>query len=177
MSLTEFEAAPADVQAFFFEKIRRQSERDHRVSRAVTIVHGVTPRGYAVGPDPDEPLVRWGPRWRRRAQVIQGREERGWKPDDFAAQRDRLSAIEAVAFVEQLTGEEPNRAGYVRCPLPDHEERTPSFRCRDVRFNCFGCGHHGSIYELAGILWDLDRYGSQFTEIHERLLEVFPHAR
>jgi len=116
----------------------------------------------------------WGQRWRDRAYRDRAIAERGRRVDDgFDAEKAHLEGIEAIDYVFRLTGEEPNRAGYLHCPLPDHEERTPSFSCRDTRWRCYGCGAHGSIYELAGILWDLPRSGADFRRIHERLIEVF----
>lgn len=126
------------------------------------------PRGY-FRPE------RWGQRWRDRAYRDRAIEQRGRRVDDgFDAEKARLEAIEAVDYVFRLAGAEANRAGYVHCPLPDHEERTPSFNCRGTRWRCFGCQAHGSIYELAGRLWDLPRAGADFRRIHERLIEVFP---
>jgi len=116
----------------------------------------------------------WGQRWRDRAYRDRAIEQRGRRVDDgFEAEKAYLDGIEAVDYVFRLTGEEPNRAGYLLCPLPGHDERTPSFSCRDTRWRCYGCHAHGSIYELAGILWDLPRSGADFRRIHERLVEVF----
>jgi hypothetical protein len=74
-----------------------------------------------------------------------------------------------------LTDQEP-RARKICCPLPSHEERTPSFHVHDEAergWRCFGCSTSGDIYTLAGMLWGLDRKGDDFKVIHRRLLELF----
>ena len=47
-----------------------------------------------------------------------------------------------------------------RCPLPNHEDREPSFYVYgDGRAHCYGCGFHGDIFDLfraveGGELWE-----------------------
>lgn len=114
----------------------------------------------------------WGQRWRDRAYRDRAIEDRGRRVDDgFDAEKAHLEGIEAVDYVFRLTGVEANRSGYLLCPL--HDERTPSFSCKGTRWRCYGCQAHGSIYELAGLLWDLPRSGADFRRIHDRLVEVF----
>lgn len=46
-----------------------------------------------------------------------------------------------------------------RCPLPDHDEKTPSFQVnpdKDV-WHCFGCARGGDVIELARFAWGYDR--------------------
>jgi hypothetical protein len=42
-----------------------------------------------------------------------------------------------------------------RCPLPEHEEKTPSFTVNPEKgvFWCFGCLHGGDVIELARHAW------------------------
>lgn len=120
------------------------------------------------------PSPVWDQRWRDKAYGRRVYEERGRRVDpDFDADKARLLAIDAVFYVERLTGEEVPRSGMILCPLPSHEERTPSCKLRETRWHCFGCDKHGSIYDLAGAIWGLDTYGGQFMEIHKRLVEAF----
>jgi CHC2 zinc finger len=46
-----------------------------------------------------------------------------------------------------------------RCPLPDHEDRSPSFTVnaeKNVWF-CHGCLHGGDVVELARLAWEYDQ--------------------
>jgi len=74
----------------------------------------------------------------------------------------------ALAF-EILTGEVVPHSGMVRCPLPGHEDRTPSCRVTSDVFYCFGCGRGGSVFDLAAELWGIEPRGAGYLEIRERL--------
>lgn len=169
--LAQFERAPASVQSDFWAAIRRHAEREHadelRREGQTEERCGHIP-GYAQG------LPRWDERWRTRAYNHRLREERGTRDNGFQpADSDMLKAIPAAEYVEVLVGEEPNRAGFISCPLPDHDDRTPSFHCKDTHWTCYGCGSWGSIYDLAAALWDLEVRGAHFLTVHERLMERF----
>jgi hypothetical protein len=83
----------------------------------------------------------------------------------------------AVAF-EILLGETVPHSGMVRCPLPGHEDRTPSCRVGHALFHCFGCGRGGSIVDLAAELWGIEPRGAGYFEIRERLeAELLPTLR
>lgn len=184
-ALAEFMRAPAATRTSFWGEIRKRTECAHaesrkRVEEAAELGFSLPDFLASVLLEPPEFRHRrdavciWGKRWRDRAYRDQLIEQRGRRIDDgFGAEKARLEGIEAIDYVFRLTGAEPNRAGYVHCPLPSHDERTPSFHCKETRWRCYGCGVYGSIYELAGILWDLPRSGREFRVIHERLLEVF----
>ncbi len=45
-----------------------------------------------------------------------------------------------------------------RCPLPEHEDRTPSFVVypETESFFCFGCLNRGDVVELARLAWGYD---------------------
>jgi hypothetical protein len=184
LALAEFSRAPAATQAAFWAEVRKQTAAAReavRVEEGEAAELGVSLSDfYACFCISAEGRVRrfarriWGQRWRDRAYRDRAIEQRGRRVDDnFDAEKAHLEGIEAVDYVFRLTGEEPNRAGYLHCPLPGHDERTPSFSCKGTRWRCYGCGSHGSIYELAGILWRLERHGRQFREIHRRLREIF----
>jgi hypothetical protein len=72
----------------------------------------------------------------------------------------------------------PRSSGMVRCPLPGHEDRTPSCRVTSDVFYCFGCGRGGSIVDLGGLLYGLEPRGAGYREICERLeSELLPTLR
>lgn len=82
-----------------------------------------------------------------------------------------LRTISPPAYVEALAGAEVPPHGTIRCPLPDHEDRMPSFHAwpdpeRGVW--CFGCQRGGDIYSFAAALWGLNSR-RDFPELHRRL--------
>jgi hypothetical protein len=64
-------------------------------------------------------------------------------------------AVSVIELVNKLTGSE---AGGLRrrCPLPDHEDRSPSFVVypQTESFFCYGCLRGGDVVELARLAWD-----------------------
>jgi DNA primase len=46
-----------------------------------------------------------------------------------------------------------------RCPLPDHEDRSPSFTANPEKnvFYCHGCSRGGDVVELARLAWGYDQ--------------------
>ena len=65
----------------------------------------------------------------------------------FEILRERVDLVEVAG---RLTEMRPSGGGHVgRCPLPDHEDRDPSFHVYpDGRFHCFGCRRHGDVTDL-----------------------------
>jgi hypothetical protein len=185
-TMAQFHRAPAATRTAFWAEVRKRTEAQRLVSRrreAEAVETGFDFTDYCAcvllaeaGNLWREGARRiWNQRWRDRAYRDRAIEERGRIVDDgFDGEKGRLLNLEAIDYVFRLTGVEANHGGYLLCPLPTHDERTPSFQCRDTRWRCYGCEAYGSIYELAGILWDLPRSGADFRRIHERLLEVFP---
>lgn len=47
--------------------------------------------------------------------------------------------------LEDLIGEKPNHAGFIRCPF--HNEKTASCKIQKNRFHCFGCGADGDVID------------------------------
>ena len=82
---------------------------------------------------------------------------------------DPLRAVPLPVAFEILTGESVPRSGMVRCPLPDHEDRTPSCRVAEDVFYCHGCLRGGSAIDLAAHLYGLEPRGAGFFEIRRRL--------
>lgn len=55
------------------------------------------------------------------------------------------------------------------CPIPTHDDRTPSFRVYDsIRFYCYGCEARGDIFELIGLVYGIEG----FTDRVQYLAEV-----
>ena len=89
-------------------------------------------------------------------------------PDDTYGFRKCCEAIREAAPIEEVarryTDLEPlgGRAWFTgRCPLPDHEEKTPSFYLYPPgRFHCYGCDRNGDVVDLEffcgdyGELWE-----------------------
>lgn len=67
--------------------------------------------------------------------------------------RTDLRSIPAERYVAALTGVEVRDGRKVRCVLPSHEERTPSFSVRGTTWRCFGCSQGGTIFDLAAAVW------------------------
>jgi CHC2 zinc finger len=87
-------------------------------------------------------------------------------------EHDVLDDISPPDYVEALTGVEVPRHGMVRCPLPDHVERTPSFKVYespDRGWFCFGCCRGGSIYDLGAALWGMSTRGAAFHDLRREL--------
>jgi hypothetical protein len=115
-----------------------------------------------------EPYV---PREERRSQ------ERGTASTSSRSTRvvfdrwgDPLQAIPAREYVQALTGVEVSSSGRLCCPLPDHEDRSPSFQVYDDGWHCFGCGRGGSIIDLAAALYGIEPRGPGYREIRRRLV-------
>ena len=83
-----------------------------------------------------------------------------------------LREIPPSTYVEALTGEQVPSSGVIRCPLPDHDDRTPSFKVYDDPergWYCFGCHRAGRIYEFGSALLGLGTRGDEFLELRRRL--------
>ena len=54
-----------------------------------------------------------------------------------------------------------------RCPLPDHEDRSPSFVVYpgDGGWWCFGCQRGGDVVDLARLAWGIDRADVAAAEV------------
>jgi hypothetical protein len=83
---------------------------------------------------------------------------------------DPMKSIEPRVYVEALTGETVPANGMMRCPLPDHDDRTPSFQVLSSHWRCFGCNRGGSVIDFAAALYGVGTRGSDYLEIRRRLL-------
>jgi DNA primase len=61
------------------------------------------------------------------------------------------------------------------CPLPDHQERTPSFTVNPEKnvWWCFGCLRGGDVVELARFVWGYERHEAHMAAAE--LLHEFGH--
>jgi diadenosine tetraphosphatase ApaH/serine/threonine PP2A family protein phosphatase len=85
---------------------------------------------------------------------------------------DVLDDIPPAEYVQALTWTEVPSHGMICCPLPDHDERTPSFRAYEDPARgwfCFGCGRGGSIYDLGAALWGMSTRGPAFHDLRREL--------
>lgn len=166
--LSEFDRAHPRAQELFWRRIRDHAEREHACEQALDRIYGPMHRpGYRPG------LPRWDDTWRRRSRAYRTGDEIGFVDSNLEPQREWLKGLETEVYVERLTATEFIR-GKALCPLPGHDERTPSFYVqRNNRWRCFGCGRRGDIYELGALLWGLGQSGPAFLDLHKRLMEQF----
>jgi hypothetical protein len=77
---------------------------------------------------------------------------------------DPLQAMAPQVYVTALAGVEVPSNGRLRCPLPGHEDTSPSFHVYADGWHCFGCGAGGGIYQLGAAVYGLSTRGSDFIE-------------
>ena len=76
-------------------------------------------------------------------------------------------------YVEALTGEVVPANGMMRCPLPDHDDHTPSFQVLSSHWRCFGCNRGGSVIDFAAALYGVERpRGRAYWRLRDRILEA-----
>ena len=81
------------------------------------------------------------------------------------------AAVPTIDLADRLCG--PNRLRRIgekwtaRCPLPDHDEKTPSFTVYpgDRGWWCYGCNRGGDVVDLARIAWGIDRADVAAAEV------------
>lgn len=88
------------------------------------------------------------------------------------ASDDPLKRIEPREYVEALTGETVPASGWLSCPLPDHEDRTPSFQVLSSHWRCFGCGRGGGVIDLAAALYGIAPRGRGYFELRDLIVEA-----
>lgn len=100
------------------------------------------------------------------------------KPSRQIDTYDDLREIDPATWIEVLTDQTPDRAGFIHCPLPGHDDNNPSFKVFPDASKgvwCFSCQRGGDIYNFAQEYWGVD-----FLEAKRRLAEIFrneaPHA-
>jgi len=94
---------------------------------------------------------------------------------------DPYRRISASDYMVRLAGRKPDRAGFVRCPTPEHEDRHPSCSVRGPHpecFRCHSCGASGGIYDLASIMLGGpygrgQLHGEDFKRARELVVQTF----
>jgi hypothetical protein len=80
-------------------------------------------------------------------------------------------AVPVIELADRLVGPgQMRRVGEKwvgRCPLPGHEERTPSFTVYpgDGGWHCFGCLRGGDVVDLAALAWGHERMDTAAAEV------------
>lgn len=80
-----------------------------------------------------------------------------------------LSEIPSADYFAALCGVGPGRDSKVCCPLPDHDDSTPSCHLYDDGWYCHGCQRGGTVYDLGAHLWGLGTRGEDFKALDRRL--------
>lgn len=98
----------------------------------------------------------------RRRGLLGKKSAPAW-PDQPRDPRAELAEIKRrVSIIDLIHREvwrEYERRGkhdvWLCCPLPGHDEQTPSFHINEEQqvWHCFGCGRGGDLFELARHLW------------------------
>ncbi len=86
------------------------------------------------------------------------------KPIDAAKEAVRIEELaEKLCPDLKRTGANPT----ARCPLPDHEDRTPSFVVYPETNSwwCFGCALGGDVVDLAALAWGIENPAVAAAEI------------
>lgn len=86
----------------------------------------------------------------------------------------RVRRIPPPDYVRVLLGQAVDTSGKVRCPF--HSDEHPSLHVYDTPergWYCFQCGAGGSIYDLAGRLWNMPLRGESFIALADRLAAQF----
>jgi hypothetical protein len=87
---------------------------------------------------------------------------------------DELLQIKPREYVEHLSGRQVGRDRKINCPF--HDDTSPSLHVFDEAergWYCFGCGHGGSIYDFAALLWGRGLRGTDFLRLRQELRETF----
>lgn len=166
--MREFLAAPPEIQAAFMGQVSQAVEAVTDFDRW----HSWIESGDPVEPPPISTRLarrwpRWDAIWKRKVRWAR-RPHR----TDATIDKDEFLEIPAAEYVAALTGEDV-ASGRICCPLPDHDDSSGDFAIYDETWRCFGCNRGGHIFELAGLLWGIDRRSKRFPEILERLRAVF----
>lgn len=99
-----------------------------------------------------------------------------WPRRDADLKR-RIEAVKAAwpiaRFCRELLAADLTPVGTgrwkARCPLPDHDDATPSFIVYEDSdsWYCFGCGRGGDVIQLTGLLFGLDRFYDRLERLEQ----------
>lgn len=135
---------------------------------------------WSVDGDPDEiALAELPDAWKEALS----RDVRSEAPTEVNMDHaDALRRVPAVVYVRALTGREPDRRGWIKCPFHgDGNERTPSLQVDGTIWACYACppiaGKQvmgGNIYDFAAMLRNLPLplRGIDFNEVRSDLLRL-----
>ena len=101
------------------------------------------------------------------------REVRADRPARRPRLDDPLLDIAPERYVKALLGQSVPRHRKVTCPF--HDDAQPSlhvYREASRGWFCFSCRRGGSVYDLAGALWDQGTRGAAFRTLRSRLASV-----
>lgn len=91
---------------------------------------------------------------------------------ELAADMKRRMPLERfiATHVPQTQLERSGALWIGNCPIPTHDDHSPSFTVYDDdHFHCYGCGKHGDIYELIGLVFGLERFPDRVEFLAEVL--------
>lgn len=114
----------------------------------------------------------WPPPQRHQPQQRSTATTSSTRPGTVAlSSDDPLKQIAPRVYVEALTGETVPANGWLCCPLPDHEDTSPSFQVLSSHWRCFGCNRGGGIIDLAAAVWQTEPRGRAYWRLRDRILE------
>lgn len=95
-------------------------------------------------------------------------------PPPSRSGNDALLAIAPSVYLHALTGLQAGRDGKVSCPFHADEDPSLHVYAEPARgWYCYGCQRGGSIYDLAGELWDREPRGREFLQLRSDLEKRF----
>src|SRR5215217_3694363 len=98
-------------------------------------------------------------------------ERRGVSKRQRSLIEEAKAKVETIALADLLCGPDKMRRvadkWVARCPLPDHEDRSPSFVVypEPRGWYCFACQEGGDVVELARHAWGIDRADTAAAEV------------
>lgn len=96
----------------------------------------------------------------------------------LGAEDDFLRGLAPARYVADLTDLSAAPGRKLRCPLPNHDDGTPSFHVYETPergWYCFGCHRGGTIFDLAAALagYAPPLRGTPFLEVEQHLLTFY----
>lgn len=117
--------------------------------------------------DPVDVGQAFGPLLARNSKPVTVLADRRAKRD-LGPVLDQLRSIPAPEYVRLLARVEvPDHGGTIHCPLPGHDDATPSFTvyAGDRGVWCHGCQRGGGLVDFAAALWDRPTSGAAFVDL------------
>lgn len=96
------------------------------------------------------------------------------EPRDRSAELEEIKRrVSLIDLIHREVWREYERRGpndvWCCCPLPGHDEKTPSFHIDEERqvWHCFGCQRGGDVFALAAHLWGESLFHRVATRLRE----------